>query len=128
LRVAFLVARFLAPFLAAFLRVAFLVARFFAAFFPAEVRAAFFTARFFVDFFAGGTDTTFLREHALNGRVGLRSHSVPEAVYPEPYATRPAGCYEFTRFLNSEPTVNFADLDAAIWIGSRVRGFIPVRA
>jgi hypothetical protein len=36
--------------------------------------------------------------------------------------------YELTRFLNSEPTVNFADFDAGIWMGSRVCGFIPVRA
>ena len=30
--------------------------------------------------------------------------------------------------MKSEPTVNFTELLAAIWIGSRVCGFIPVRA
>ena len=33
-----------------------------------------------------------------------------------------------TRFLKSEPTVNFTVFDAAIWMGSRVCGFMPVRA
>ena len=37
-------------------------------------------------------------------------------------------CYPFTAFFNCFPALNFGRLDAGIWIGAPVRGFLPVRA
>src|SRR5690349_2593871 len=54
----------------------------------------------------------------LQGSFGARRSELPALLGQEP----------LTRFLKSEPTVNFTVFDAAIWIGSRVCGFIPVRA
>ena len=54
----------------------------------------------------------------LQGSFGTRRSELPALLGQEP----------LTRFLKSEPTVNFTVFEAAIWIGSRVCGFIPVRA
>ena len=115
-RVAFFVAVFFAAFLAAFFVVAFFVAVFLAAF----LRVAFFTAFFFVAFLAGGTGTTFLRERSLKGSSNFGLTRYATDVSPAPYATKSGWRYELTRFLKSAPTVNFADLDAGIRMGSRV--------
>jgi hypothetical protein len=125
---AFFAARFfVARFLVAFLAVVFRFAvdfRFAGAFRFAALRlpGAFLAARRFVAFFAGGTVTTFLGELSL-GEVRTSSHSVRGG------ATHALRHQElFTSFFSSDPTVNFTLFDAAIWIGSRVCGFIPVRA
>ncbi len=135
--VAFFATRFFAAFLAARFRVVFFATRFFAAFFATRFFAAFLAvvflvaflaALFFVTFLAGGTGTTFLREHSLKGSSNFGVTRYASGVSPAPYTTRSGWRYELTRLLNSEPTVNFTDVDAAIWMGSRVCGFIPVRA
>src|SRR5215813_590433 len=62
--------------------------------------------------------------HSTNGKFELRVIRCVEGVNPGALH----GQEPLTRFLKSEPTVNFTVFDAAIWIGSRVCGFIPVRA
>ncbi len=125
----FVALRFAGAFFAAVLRLVAL--RFAGALRFAALRAgAFFAAAFrlagaflfFVAFLAGGTVTTFLRELSL-GEVRTSGHSGARECSRSPYSSQ-----ELTRFLKSDPTVNFTLLEAGIWIGSRVCGFIPVRA
>jgi hypothetical protein len=78
----FLAAFFFAAFFFAAFFAAFFVAFFFAPFFFAPFFVAFFFAAFFVTFLAGGTGTTFLREHPLKGSSKLRPRSVREGGKP----------------------------------------------
>jgi hypothetical protein len=78
-----------------------------------RLAGAFLAALFFVAFLAGGTGTTFHGERSsLNqqGSSNFGCHSVRGG--SEPHALR--GQDPLTRFLKSEPTVNFTVFEAAI--------------
>ena len=47
---------------------------------------------------------------------------------PRGFGTRSETSYPFTASFNCFPALNFGRLDAGIWIGAPVRGFLPVRA
>ena len=132
----FVAAFFLAVFLAAFFRVVFFVAVFLAAFFVvaffvvaffvvafwvvAFFVVVFFTAFFFVAFLAGGTGTTFLRERSRKGSSNFGLTRCPREISPRALHDYELSALRSTRLLKSAPTVNLTDLDAAIWMRSRV--------